>query len=304
MNLAYWQHYDRVIDALYRHGMQAHILMKVYNKQVRWPGRGSPEEDLFFRWLIARYAAYPNIVWDFSKEAQYEKDLAYKQSRLKFMRENDPYHHLVTVHDDDQANDAGAYDELTDFRADQQHSDWHATILRQRDRRNWPVVNVEFGYEQGPGGRDDKTYNVAQAPEEVVRRAWEIAMAGGYTVYYYTYTAWDVIRPADIPPGYAYFAHFGNFFRGIPYWLLRPADELVSDGWCLANPGREYVVFLNQAKPFSLTVAGASSPLWAEWFNPYTGQHRSAHDIGNGTAQLAPPVDWGTGPLVLHLWAK
>lgn len=304
MNLDYWQHYDQVIEALYLHGMQAHMLMKVYNKHVRWPVRGSSEEDQFFRWLIARYAAYPNVVWDFSKEAHLEKDLAYKQARLTFMRENDPYHHLLTVHDDDKANDAGAYDELTDFRADQQHSDWHATILRQRARRDWPVVNVEFGYEHGPGGMDDKTYKVVQSPEEVVRRAWEIAMAGGYTAYYYTYTAWDVIRPGDRPPGCVYFEYFGDFFRETEYWLLGPADELVSEGWCLANPRREYVVFLDHAKPVSLKVASAPSPLRAQWFNPHTGQHHGAGEISNGTVQFRPPANWGIAPVVLHLRAK
>ncbi|HOX04685.1 MAG TPA: DUF5060 domain-containing protein [Candidatus Paceibacterota bacterium] len=186
MNPAYWQHYDRVVAALNERGIQAHVLIKVYNKQVNWPKRRSAEEQLFFRWLVARYAAYPNVIWDFSKEAHNEKDLAYKQGMLKFLREIDPYHHLATVHDDDQANDSGAYDELTDYRADQQHGKWHEVILRQRQRRAWPVVNVEFGYEHGPKGTNDLTYRVGQPPEEVLRRAWEIQMAGGYTAYYYT----------------------------------------------------------------------------------------------------------------------
>ena len=87
MNLAYWQHYDRVMTALNDRGIQAHMLIKVYNKQVKWPARGSAEEQLFFRWLVARYAAYPNLIWDFSKEAHNEKDLAYKQGCLKYIRE-------------------------------------------------------------------------------------------------------------------------------------------------------------------------------------------------------------------------
>ena len=60
-NLAYWQHYDRVIEALHQRGMIAHVMIKVYNKMVNWPAKGSAEDDLFFRWLIARYAAYPNV---------------------------------------------------------------------------------------------------------------------------------------------------------------------------------------------------------------------------------------------------
>ncbi|MDA1276159.1 MAG: DUF4038 domain-containing protein [Verrucomicrobia bacterium] len=301
MNISYWQHYDRVMAALAERGIQAHMLMKVYNKAVKWPGRASDDEKLFFTWLVARYAAYPNVIWDFSKEAHNEKDLDYKQGLLKFVRATDPYRHLTTVHDDDKVNDAGAYDELNDFRADQQHANWHNVILRQRARKAWPVVNVEFGYEHGPGGLDDKTYGKTQSPEEVLRRAWEIQMAGGYTAYYYTYTAWDVVRPLDNPPGYALYKHFGEFWRGTEYWRLEPSDKLVSNGWCLANPGLEYVSFQNTAQPFTLEIAGAKSPLKAAWFNPHTGEHTAVGLLNNGTANLTPPADWGKAPIVLHV---
>ncbi len=300
MNLAYWQHYDRVMTALAERGMQAHMLMKVYNKQVKWPAHGSDEEKLFFRWLVARYAAYPNVIWDFAKEAHNEKDLAYKQGWLKWIRENDAWHHFTTVHDDDKANDSGAYDELTDFRTDQGHNNWHDVIVRQRARRAWPVANVESDYEHGPLGPNDKTYGKAESPEETLRTLWEIQMAGGYTAYYYTYTAWDVVRPLDVPPGYAMMKHFGDFWRATEYWTLDPAGKLVSAGWCLANPGCEYVVFQNEAKPFTLEIAGAKAPLKAEWFNPHTGTRTSAGSLENGTAKLTPPEDWGKAPLILH----
>ena len=301
MNLAYWQHYDRVMTALSERGIQAHMLIKVYNKQVKWPAQGSAEEKMFFRWLVARYAAYPNIIWDFSKEAHNEKDLAYKQGVLKFFRETDPYHHLTTVHDDDKANDSGAYDGLTDLRADQQHGRFHETILRQRERRAWPVANVESDYECGPGGLNDKTYGKVMTPEQTLSTLWDIQMAGGYIAYYYTYTAWDVIRPLDVPPGYAYLKHFGDFWRATEYWKFEPADQLVNSGWCLAQPGREYVVFQHQARPFTLEISSAKSPLSAEWFNPHTGKRIAAGSFDNGAASFAPPAGWGSAPLVLRL---
>jgi hypothetical protein len=316
MNLAYWQHYDRVIAAMNERGIQAHMLIKVYNKQVKWPTRGSAEEKLFFRWLVARYAAYPNIIWDFSKEAHNEKDLAYKQGVLKFFRETDPYHHLTTVHDDDQANDNGAYDELTDFRVDQHHGNAnvkgknanhtggkHEKILAQRQRRAWPVANVESDYECGPGGLNDKTFGGAMTAEATVATLWDIAMAGGYTAYYYTYTAWDVIRPLDVPPGYAFMKHFGAFWRATEYWKLAPSDNLVNSGYCLAQPGREYVVFQKPAQPFTLAIASVKLPLQAAWFHPHTGNRTAAGSFTNGTATFTPPAGWGSAPLVLHLRA-
>ena len=259
LNLAYWQHYDRVIHALLERGMMAHLFVKVYNKKVKWPARGSVEDDLFFRWIVARYAAYPNVVWDFSKEAHNEKDLDYKLGRLRFLRASDPYHHLMTNHDDDDNNDRGVFDTLNDFRTDQQHSKLRETILAQRQRRAWPVANVEFGYEQGPGGPEDKTYDSTHTPEELVRRAWEISMAGGYTAYYYTFTAWDVLRPDDTPTGYTYFRHLREFFESTRYWEMAPAENLASDGWTLANPGREYVVFLQKAGPLTLSSSRSAA---------------------------------------------
>ena len=299
-NLDYWRHYDRVIEALWRRGIVAHVMIKVYNKMVRWPAPASAEDDLYFRWLVARYAAFPNLTWDFSKEAHNEKDLAYKINRFRLLRQCDPYRRLVTNHDDDAAYDAGAYDGLVDYRSDQQHSSWHATILAQRARRAWPVVNVEFGYEHGPKGPGDKTYGVVQSPEEVCRRAWEICMAGGYCAYYYTYAAWDVIRPADNPPGYAYFKRLRDFFESTAYWLMEPADDLVSEGYCLANPGREYVAFLDRAGPFTLTLAGLKEPLAAEWYQPLSGRRVKAGRLAAGEHRLTPPAGWEGQPAVLH----
>jgi hypothetical protein len=300
-NLAYWKHYDRMMDSLYRHGIIAHIMIKVYNKMVKWPAIGSGEDDLYFKWLMARYAPYPNVVWCFSKEAHNEKNLDYKLGRFKLIRETDPYHRLITDHDDDGAYDSGAYDSLLDFRADQHHSKWHQKILEQRKQKAWPVSNVEFGYEHGPKGIEDKTYGVVQSPEEVCRRAWEICMAGGYIAYYYTYTAWDIIRPEDEPVGYDYFKKLYDFFTSTGYWKMNPADELVSEGYCLANPGKEYIVFLNQAKAFTLKLEGNGKSLKGEWYHPFTGEKVDAGVLNNGTVELKPPVKWGEAQVALHI---
>ncbi len=300
-NLAYWQHYDRVIAALNDRGMVAHVMIKVYNKLVNWPAKGSAEDDLYFRWLIARYCAYPNVHWDFSKESNNEKDLDYKLGRMKFIRANDPYHRPITTHTDLQTYDSGAYNEVLDYRSDQVHSKWHASLLNHRQQHDWPVLNVEFGYEHGPQGPQDATYRVVQSPEEVCRRAWEVCMAGGYGAYYYTYTAWDVIRPDDSPPGYQYFHQLREFFERTAYWRMTPSDVLVSEGYCLAQPGQEYIVLLHKPAPFQLRLGGLAGPAKAEWFNPFTGQRRDAGSLGNGVQRLTPPDDWGEAPVVLHV---
>jgi hypothetical protein len=110
-----------------------------------------------------------------------------------------------------------------------------------------------------------------------------------------------VIRPDDNPPGYAYFKRLRDFFESTAYWLMEPADDLVSEGYCLANPGREYVAFLNRAGPFTLTLAGLKEPLAAEWYQPLSGQRVGAGRLGAGEHRLPPPDGWEGQPAVLHV---
>lgn len=300
LNLKYWDHYDQVIESLFERGVTAHLMIKVYNKQVRWPEPGSAEDDLYFKNLIARYAAYPNIVWDFSKEAHNEKDVAYKQGRLRLLRELDPYNRLITVHDDNPAYESGAYNGLVDYRSDQQHKNWGATLLKQRVQHEWPIVNVEYGYEHGLEGMEDKTYHVVQSPEEVARRTWEVAMSGGYPVYYYTHTAWDVVETDHTPPGYQYMKRLHDFFVAVPLWEMTPNPNIVNRGFCLNRPQKEYIVYQQAPLDFELFVEGLAEPMRAQWLRPFSGETLSAGTLSNGRNFFVPPSNWKAGPVVLH----
>ena len=56
-------------------------------------------------------------------------------------------------------------------------------------------------------------------------------------------TAWDVIVPGDITPGYAFCRHLIAFFTAAKYWLLVNNDSMVilppgssAAGYALSNP--------------------------------------------------------------------
>jgi hypothetical protein len=297
-NLPFWQHYDRVVRAMYQRGLEAHIMIKVYNKRVKWPRRAGPEDDLYFKYAIARYAPFCNVHWDFSKESNNEKDLAYKLGRMALVRQHDPYRRLLTTHTDH--SHYTNYIGVLDYRTDQNHTNFHRTALRQRTREPWPVVNSEYGYEQGPQGAEDKTYSGANDALTIFKRAWEVYMAGAYGAYYYTYTSWDVVRVNDTPIGYGYYRNLAEFFNRVGLWRMQPKDSLVDQGHCLANPGVEYVVYQPDKRTFMLKVEGAQGDLPAEWFNPLTGQTSKAAAIRNGDCPLRPPDTWPDGPVVLH----
>jgi len=300
-NLKYWQHFDKVVQAMDQRGLLAYLYFKVYNKFSAWPQNHSLEDDLYFRWVIARYAAYPNVIWSLAKEAQYEKSTRYKVDRLKFIRANDGYNRLLTVHDDKLTYDLGYYNDLVDFRSSQEHEDVQATILKQIASHRWPIFMAESGYEHGPGGLSDKAFGRSNTPEDVINYIWNIQMAGVYNAYYYTYTAWDIIRHGDDPPGYKYVKNFRDFFVGTKYWLLRSNDSRVSSGRCLENVGAEYVVYQTKAAPFQFDIPRLPPAYRAVWYQPLSGETIEAGKVQIGVNHMEPPAEWREVPVVLHI---
>ena len=314
-NPAYWRTFDVMMRALFAHGLTAHIFVKVYNKHVNWPAPGSRADDLFFKYVVARYGAFSNVVWDFSKESFKDPDKAYCTNRIAFLRAHDGYRRLVTTHDDWALHFDQRAGGLLDFVTDQKHDNFAERVgtLRQR-LRPIPVINEEFAYEAGPGGVHDLSYHprVRHTPEEHVLRSWEVVLGGGYPGYYYLYTAWDVIRPDHEPPGYALHKRLVDFMRETSWWELEPHPEIVerSAARCLARPGVEYLVFcradfgprrhFDEPLRPTVTLAGLATgcTLRADWLNPLTGHRvQSALEVGARTPLAAP----FPGPFVVRV---
>ncbi|HWG84518.1 MAG TPA: DUF5060 domain-containing protein [Deinococcales bacterium] len=308
LDLGFWHAFDRVVahaDAL---GLTVNIQFRSWNKGVSWPANRSPADDLYFDWIVARYAAY-NVTWDFSKESfvTAAQDPAYIRDRLERVAARDPYRRPRTAnHLDETWSGWAPARPWLDFYSMQTHARWHQETLEQRRVLGVPVLVAEYGYEHGPGGPGDVTFpGVAgsgnQGPEEMARRALEIITAGGYPGYYYARTAWDVLRPQDDPPGYQLFGRIARFVRSTSFWRLEPHDELASGAYLLADPGREYLVYPTGSQPALLTVSGAAAPLPVRWLNVSTGGEAPGPAVGNGTVTLAPPPGLGSGILLARV---
>jgi hypothetical protein len=313
LNLAYWRTFDVMADALFRHGLTLHLYLKVYNKLVNWPEKRSLADDLFFKYVVARYQGYSNVVWDFSKESYNERDKAYLENRVGLIKATDGYRRLVTTHDDWAVHFDRRYAGAFDFVTDQKHDHFAERIVQLRRALGCPVINEEFAYECGPGGVGDLSYHprVRHTPEEHVLRSWEVVFGGGYPGYYYLYTAWDVVRPDDLPPGYALHKRLVDFMTEGAWWELEPHAEVVerSAARCLAAPGREYLIFnrgehgpkrhFDEATRAVVTLPGhTAGTAHCDWLNPLSGE-RSQTELRLGPRQaLEAPFH---GPFVVRL---
>ena len=79
---------------------------------------------------------------------------------------------------------------------------------------------------------------------------------------------------------------------------MTPQGTLASSGYCLANPGMEYLAYQPKPGPFSMTLTAGNYV--CEWFNPSTGKAAAAESLTapGGSHPFASPF---AGDAVLYL---
>jgi len=111
----------------------------------------------------------------------------------------------------------------------------------------------------------------------------------------------DLESAADI-------GHASRFFHQqvFGFQRLQPADHLVVSGSAAVNalaadPGREYVAYLDSGGSFALDLGQANGSLEGRWYNPLTGASSSIATLQNPSSNQVFSTPSG-GDWVLHLW--
>lgn len=294
LNINFFKHFDRVIQHLDEQGIVAHIMIYVWNKNVNWPDMYSVADNMYFDYVIKRYQAFSNIIWDVSKEAlDYGRaDIPYISERISRIREIDAYESLVTVHDYEYCS---RQPELVDFISIQSwRSNLYSLMLQAWDRHaNKPVMNIEHGgYEDGP--YDSFTGNYT-SPETCLIRNYECAFAGVYPSYYWQNTSWNIViydplnEQHNFPaPRFDFYKHMQDLFSKYNYNNLFPTipklttndrkglENLSTSGYPLTN-GEDLFLFLIPASSdriHTVLPKPENGKMKVTWFNPFTGEYK------------------------------
>ncbi|WP_170110640.1 DUF5060 domain-containing protein [Flavilitoribacter nigricans] len=294
LNIDFFKHFDRVIDHLQQKGIMAHLMIYVWNKRVNWPPMYSEADNRYFDYIIKRYQAFSNIIWDVSKEAlDYGRcDIPYINERIQRIRNMDAYGSLITVHDYEYCSrepDRVDFISIQNWRNDLYSLSLEA-LLRHPDK---PVMNIEHGgYEKGPFLSFQGNY---VDPQTCLIRNYECIFAGLYSTYYWQNTSWNIVIYDPLsseqdfdPPRFDYYRHLQAFFQLYDFNTLFPhkpklttngrvgADNLASSGYALTN-GKGRYLYLLPGSNFQTNVVVPEPPggqLRAKWFNPFTGEFR------------------------------
>jgi hypothetical protein len=82
-----------------------------------------------------------------------------------------------------------------------------------------------------------------------------------------------------------------------------PEPDRASSSYCLANRGKEYLVYLPEGQNVMVDLAGYPGPFEVEWFNPGNGESKNAGVIEGGK-ELSITSPFGAADAVLYLKLK
>jgi len=84
-----------------------------------------------------------------------------------------------------------------------------------------------------------------------------------------------------------------DFFETVPFWRMSPRQDLVDNGYCLAEPGRQYMVYLESHGTVNISVVPARYSV--QWINAQdTRQHIQGKSTSTGRNLQSPTTadDW------------
>ncbi len=283
LNPDFFKHLDRVISILNEYNIVAHLMIYVWNKKVNWPTPGSKEDDAYFDHVIKRYQAFPNILWDISKEALfYGHQPSYFIDRVKRCRTLDKYSRLLTVHD---YSFCEKNSDLVDIISTQS---WDLDIYRAMLNINekFPdkvVFNIEHGgYEKGP-------YQVFTGnyvdPKVCLRRNYDIMFSGVYSTYYWQDSSWNVImlpKEAEPKPAFNYYKIMSDFFNIYRLDDFTPTKNYGVSGRFLINKSEDTILVYIPKENYSTCIVKINTmeikQASIQYFNTITGEYSNKED--------------------------
>jgi len=281
---------------------------------------GGPEEQLYYRYTAARLSAFSNIMWDITNEYQLFRDEAWVNRMGAFLKAEDPYDHIASVHGHGKFPfRTSPWADFAMYQSWDEHGSYSFMLKNRREQsaagRPMPQVNEEYGYEDHyPYPWGEKRVWPARIADTRRRLAWEMTMAGCYQTTGEraddgtgagpdTGGGWVNGRGNETMTMLIGYRHMKDFFTSFPWWTLEPRDDLAGESTLLlAEAGKRYVAYLPKPGTGSFQLAAGSYR--ARWFNPRTGAwHELPHVTQAAAGQWTSPrtIDAGDWALVLEL---
>jgi len=322
-NTAHWQKYERLLLHAREKDMIVSVIFYVDGKR---PGvdpfgkehAGGEDEQRYYRYAVARFAAFSNVMWDVTNEYRQFRDDAWAKKMGAFIRQRDPYNHLMSVHGhEDFRFRTSAWADFAMYQHWDEHGGYDFMLKNRIEQaetgRIIPQINEEYGYEDHyPERWGEGRTAPARSADSRRRLAWEMYMAGGYqttgeradtgTGYGAdTGGGWINGRGDDNMIMLKGYGHIVDFFTSIRWWELEPDHTFIQTAQeslenriyaSRSEKGDLAVVYFSAGGEITVKPGALNEGLEAEWFNPCTGDRKPAESQKSDTYHAPDEQDW------------
>jgi hypothetical protein len=81
---------------------------------------------------------------------------------------------------------------------------------------------------------------------------------------------------------------------------MAPSGVLASSGYCLANPGKEYLVYIPDDQPVTLDLTNTTGTFRSTWIHTLDGSEKPGPDLEGGV-EFTLNSPYQKGEAVLHV---
>jgi hypothetical protein len=173
---------------------------------------------------------------------------------------------------------------------------------------DWVSPNPDGGYKDDPPVNDgrkvilndtDHLWGIGGNSGWV----WKSFLRGHHPLFMDPYDGKVLAKPfdPDFDPVRRSLGQTLRFAERLDLAAMVPTRDVASTGFCLAAPGRAYLIYLPEGGNVSVDLAGASGRFSVEWLHPETGQTKTGDAVdGGGKKSLASPFEHGDAVLLLE----
>ena len=237
-------------------------------------------QEAYVRRVIDTVGPFDNVVYEISNES-HGRSTAWQYHMIELIRQYEKtrgWQHPVWMSFQwDDTDGAGTNQALFDSPAEV-ISPRHGTDAREAYRTDPPVADgakvilLDTDHLWGEGG--DAAW------------VWKSFLRGHQPIYMDRLAKLTGDKRGDIPGAEGVRLAMGmtrRLARRVSLAALTPHPELASTGYCLADPGHEYIVYLPQGGEVTVDLTAASDTLAVEWLNPRSGEIVPGPSAARGT---------------------
>ena len=293
-NPAEYRRMEAVLNDLSARKMLVYPFAGFFGKSADWPLDHSLQE-IYLKYTLARLGPYRNLLFSVAgpepllprQHEKYRNAMAFEDiNRLgRLITRLDIFRHPLSVH-----NPTGASKQGDPFK----NQNWYTFTTLQGPKtvnrmqlyegllKNHHYAKPLYAQETLWSGNK---YHPGYSDDDLRKNAIVIMMAASALNFADNNGNSSSGFSGTLDPGQRFqerhdiIKNVLNFFESIPFYDLKPRPDLVNAGYCLADPGKKYLVYLEQPEELRLSVETGLYKV--EWINAADTSERFAGSISD-----------------------